>query len=136
MSTILKRLQITDAAMQNAAIRDQLGFELKQAAIKAMMKGIESPEWISYMSLFAENAEQLNRLTVLQPDEDSWLTESRAYMIANAICGADSTTRTSLRVDDDIDDNISNAADNTIVDPDHPNPPDGAVKRPFKIPQL
>ena len=133
MTTILKRLQKTDAAMQNAAIRDQLGFDLKRAAIKAMMNGIKSDEWISYMSLFAENAEQLNRLTVPQAGEDSWLTESRAYIIANAICGADSTTRTSLRVDDDIDDNINALADETIVDPDQPHG-NGAIVRPFKIP--
>jgi hypothetical protein len=135
VSTILKRLQITDAAMQKAAIRDQLGFDLKQAAIEAMMEGIQSPEWVSYMSLFAENTEQLNRLTVPQAGEDSWLTESRAYIIANAICGADSTTRTSLRVDDDIDDNINPQADGSIVDPvDGQDPPNGAVVRPFKIP--
>lgn len=133
MGTIKKRLQRTDAAMENAAIRDQLGFDLKHAAIKAMMKGIGSAEWTSYMSLFAENAEQLNRLTVPQENEDPWLRESRAYIVANAICGADSTTQTSLRVDNHIDDSLSAYADNTIVDPDEEHGED-AIVRPFKIP--
>ena len=134
MSTILERLKMTGTAMQNVAIRDKLGNDLKKAAIKAMMKGINSPEWVSYMSLFAENAEQLKRLTVPQPGEDTWQTESRAYIVANAICGADSTTRTRLRVADDIDAGINSMADGSIVDPveGQPPPPDKVV-RPFKI---
>ncbi|HEX5873603.1 MAG TPA: hypothetical protein VFY60_03085 [Pyrinomonadaceae bacterium] len=137
MSTILERLEMTGTAMQNAAIRDKLGNDLKKAAIKAMMNGIDSPEWVSYMSLFAENAEQLNRLTVPQPDEETWQTESRAYIVANSICGADSTTRTRLRVANDIDVGIISTADGSIVDPvDGQDPPDGAIVRPFSIPQV
>jgi hypothetical protein len=135
VSKILERLEMTGAAMQNAAIRDKLGNDLKKAAIKAMMKGINSPEWVSYMSLFAENAEQLKRLTVPQPGEDTWQSESRAYIVANAICGADSTTRTRLRVAKDIDVGIKDTADGSIVDPvEGQAPPAGKVVRPFKIP--
>lgn len=136
-NTILKRLQKTDRAMEDPLHRVQLGGKLKRAAIKAIMGGIGSDDWKAYMSLFADNVDQLNRLTVRKPDEDAWLAEARAYMVANAVCGADSTTRTSLRVDDDIDDGVSNAADAKIVDP----PPDGEpapagaeVIRPFVIP--
>lgn len=138
MSTILKRLQKTDVAMENPANRIQLGGKLKRQAIKAMMGGIGSDDWRAYMSLFADNIDQLNRLTVPQQGEDAWLPEARAYMVANAICGADSTTRTSLRVDDDIDDNVAVAVDGKIVDPP-PNgeqpPADAEVVRPFLIPE-
>lgn len=134
MANILKRLQKTDAAMDNPAHRVQLGFKLKEASIKAMMGGIGSDDWKAYMSLFADNVDQLNRLTVPQDGEDAWLPEARAYMVANAICGADSTTRTSLRVDDDIDDGVNNAADGSVVDPGQPAA-NGAIVRPFVIPE-
>lgn len=137
MSKILERLKMTDTAMQKEAIRVQLGFDLKRAAIKAMMEGIGSPEWTSYMSLFAENAEQLNRLTVRQPDDDQWKVESRAYIVANAICGADSTTRTSLRVANNIDHNINSLPDGSIVDPvEGELAPEGKIVRPFKLPEV
>src|SRR5690349_12633683 len=117
MSTILEKLKQTDAAMKNPANTVQLGLRLKQAAIKAMMAGIGSNQWKSYMSLFADNDEQLTRLTVPVENEDPWLPQSRAYIVANAICGADSTTRTSLRVDELIDENLVVNVDDTIRDP-------------------
>lgn len=132
--TILDRLKRTDAAMNDGAINDQLGLLLKQHAIRAMMAGIGKPDWEKYMSLFAENKEQLTRLTVPQDGEDAWLTESRAYIVANAICGADSTTQTSLRVDPGIAGNVNPNSNDTIVDPNvNPIPP-GAIVRPFTIP--
>ena len=137
MSTILDRLNQTAAAMNDAQFSDQLGFKLKQAAIEAMMAGIGSEKWKSYMSLFADNTEQLNRLTVRAQNEDLWLTESRAYMVANSVCGADSTTQTVLRVDALIDDNLTANSDNKIVDPvDGQAAPAGAIVRPFRIPTV
>lgn len=135
MSTIKDRLKQTGAAMNKAAFNVQLGFKLKQAAIEAMMAGIGSDAWKSYMSLFANNAEQLNRLTVRGENEELWLLESRAYMVANSICGADSTTQTSLRVDALIDDNINVESDDSIVDPVDGEPvAAGVIVRPFRIP--
>jgi hypothetical protein len=121
--------------MRDAQFTAQLGFKLKQAAIEAMMAGIGSDQWKSYMSLFADNTEQLNRLTVRAENEDLWLTESRAYMVANSICGADSTTQTVLRVDALIDDSLTANNNNEIVDPvDGQAAPAGAIVRPFRIP--
>src|ERR1044072_3468601 len=120
MSTILQRLNQTAVAMKKQEHKAKLGFQLKQASIKAMMAGIGSPEWKSYMSLFADNADQLTRLTVPVAKEDPWLAEARAYIVANSICGADSTTQTSLRVDALIDDNLNPNMDQSIVDPGHP----------------
>lgn len=138
MSSIKDRLDQTGAAMKTAEFRVQLGFKLKQAAIEAMMAGIGSPEWKSYMSLFADNTEQLNRLTVRAQNEELWMLESRAYMVANSICGADSTTQTSLRVDALIDDQLAVASDNQIIDPPENGAviPEGAIVRPFRIPKV
>ena len=137
MSTIVNRLEQTGAAMKIAEIRDQLGFELKQAAIDAMMGGIGSPEWKSYMSLFADNADQLTRLTVRADDDQLWLLESRAYMVANAICGADSTTQTRLRVDELIDTDLGIDPDDRIIDPvEGQQVAEGVIVRPFRIPQV
>ena len=119
--------------MKDAAVSDQLGLLLKQHAIKAMMAGIGKPDWTTYMSLFAENEKQLTRLTVPEAGEEAWITESRAYIVANAVCGADSTTQTSLRVDTEIDANVPNS-ERLVVDPDVNPIPDGAIVRPFRIP--
>ena len=137
MSTITDRLKQTGAAMKTAEFNDQLGFRLKRAAIEAMMAGIGSKAWTSYMSLFADNTEQLNRLTVRGENEELWLLESRAYMVANSICGADSTTQTSLRVDALINDEIQAESDGMIVDPvDGEAPGEGVIVRPFRIPKV
>ena len=137
MSTIKERLDQTGAAMKTAAFNVQLGFKLKQAAIEAMMAGIGSDAWDSYMSLFADNTEQLTRLTVRAVNEDLWLLESRAYMVANSICGADSTTQTGLRVDKLIDADLNVDSDNKIVDPvEGQAVAEGVIVRPFRIPKV
>jgi hypothetical protein len=134
MSKIMDRLKKTMTAMDNPNNTAGLGFALKDAAIKAMMGGRASTEYESYMSLFADNKEQLARLTAPIKDGDPpWLAESRAYMIANAVCGGDSTSQTGVRVQPGIDDNISDVADSKIVEPGQPKPADGIV-RPFVIP--
>ena len=133
MSTIRERLNQTGAAMNNAAFRVQLGMRLKQAAIEALTGGIGSEKWNEYMSLFASNQQQLTRLTVRAEGEDWRVTESRAYIVANAICGADSTTQTSLRVQGVIDADLAAGGDNTILEADQPDA-NGAIKRPFTIP--
>jgi len=123
--------------MKTAAFNVQLGFKLKQAAIEAMMAGIGSDAWDSYMSLFADNTEQLTRLTVRAVNEDLWLLESRAYMVANSICGADSTTQTGLRVDKLIDADLNVDSDNKIVDPvEGQAVAEGVIVRPFRIPKV
>ena len=138
MSSIKDRLDQAGAAMKTDQHKTQLGFQLKQAAIEAMMAGIGSKKWNEYMSLFADNTEQLNRLTVRAEGEQSWLLESRAYMVANSICGADSTTQTSLKVDALIDDGIQTEGANMIIDPPAPGEEvlPGAIVRPFRIPKV
>jgi hypothetical protein len=138
MSTILGRLKQTGAAMDTDEFRVPLGLKLKKAAIEAIMAGIGSKEWRSYMSLFADNADQLTRLTVRAENEDSLVLESRAYMVANSVCGADSTTQTSLNVNALIDAELVVVSDNQIIDPPENGEaiPDGVTVRPFRIPKV
>jgi hypothetical protein len=121
MSSIKDNLKKVEAAMLDVNKKVAFGFLIKNAAIDALMNGIGSAQGKAYMSLFADNEEQLTRLTV--PDQQSDLNyyrESRAYMVANAICGADSTTLTGTKVKD-LDANLPTAAD-------------GKIKKPFPIP--
>ena len=117
--SIIKNLEkVTEAVEADTARGGNLGFRLRNAAIDAIMGGIHSAEWKRYMSLFADNAAQLRRLTV--PDEQhdpGWLVESRAYIVSNAVCGANTTTRTAQNVREDIDDLLEDGADQTVVKP-------------------
>lgn len=66
-------------------------------AIAALLAGIGSPEWSTYMSQFVEDPEsslgvqQLGRLLAPANELDDDLNRRRAYMVSNAICGAAST---------------------------------------------
>jgi hypothetical protein len=101
-----------------------LGEKLGVLAVKAITGGIKSAEWKSYMSLFADNAAQLNLLTVPTDGEDSWLPQSRAYIVSNAVCAAGTNTQTGNRVDT----RMGTGLDET---------PDGTIDlRPFPIPEV
>lgn len=122
MSSIKDNLKKVEATMKDPTKNVAFGLSIKNAAIDAVTNGLDSPQGKAYMSLFADNEKQLTRLTVPDPQNDpTWYRESRAYMVANAICGADSTTLTGTKVKDGIDDNLPTAAD-------------GKVTKPFPIP--
>lgn len=94
---------------------------LSSAAVSALLKGINSTEWNKYMSLFADNAEQLRLLTVEDEDEPSWFRESRAYIVSNGVCGAGTTGHTKLNVLPEFGEGL-------------PDDPDGTIEKPFPIP--
>ncbi|MDQ3917269.1 MAG: hypothetical protein M3348_02095 [Acidobacteriota bacterium] len=111
--SILKNLQRVAAVV---AVDDlsggNFGELVKNAAIEAMVGGLGSQAGKKYMSLFADNAQQLARLTTPDPANDpDWLPQSRAYIMANAVCGTITGTRTQLNVNAKIDDNLSEAPD-------------------------
>jgi hypothetical protein len=67
--------------------------EVQELALAAINAGPGSDEWQTYMKLFAENEQQLNRLmakdgTQGQPNMD----RARAYLIADGPCGTDTVT--------------------------------------------
>ena len=118
----MDNLNKVETAMKDPTKKVAFGLLLKNAAIDAVMNGLGSPQGKAYMSVFADNEQQLTRLTVPDPQNDpNYYRESRAYMVANAICGADSTTLTGTKVKPGIDDNL-------------PIAPDGKVTKPFPIP--
>lgn len=123
--TILKNLQRVAAAVAlDELAGGTFGETVKNAGIAAIMGGINSPEWKTYMSLFADNAQQLNRLTTPDPQSDlNYYPQMRAYIVSNSVCGTITGTRTHLNVNTDIDDSL-------------PEEPDGSVTKPFPIPKV
>ncbi|MCI0486599.1 MAG: hypothetical protein L0229_08360 [Blastocatellia bacterium] len=82
---------------------------LSQKSIKAILAGSKSPEWKDCMLLIVgpDAPNQLARLTFEDDhSEQDWLKRNAAYIVANATCGTDTTTRTSQGVDDTIDQDL------------------------------
>lgn len=100
-----------------------LGRDLSNLAVDAITDGLGSPAWVKYMSLFADNKAQLERLTVQKPGEPGYLKRHRAYIVSNAVCDINTTTNTAAKVGEDIDLQLDAAVD-------------GQVVRPFVIPGL
>jgi hypothetical protein len=100
-----------------------LGKQLSLAAVAAITNGIKSEDWKKYMSLFADNKEQLERLTVPKPTDPDYLPLFRAYIVSNAVCDITTTTNTANKINADIDKDLNDAVDNQVA-------------RPFVIPGL
>lgn len=109
-----------------------LGLPLQGAAIDAAIAGRESEEWRRYMSIHASNEDQLKRLT--GQDElanESYVRESSAYMVGNAMCGGITPTGLPNFVDARIDEGLPDNTDPNFVrhidfDLAAPAPADGA----------
>ena len=124
--TIFKNLQrVAVAVAMDDLAGGNFGEMVKNAGIAAVMGGMNSAEWRAYMSLFADNAQQLTRLTTADPQTDpNYLPQTRAYIVTNSICGTLTGTRTHLNVkQEEIDDTL-------------PDEPDGSVTKPFPIPNV
>jgi hypothetical protein len=112
--SILKNLQKAHAAVAVDNVKGTppgtLGKALSNAAVKAITKGLGSNEWRSYMAIFADNAAQLERLTVQKPPglEDDYLPLLRAYVVSNSVCDIGTNTNTVNRVDARIDKDLVN----------------------------
>lgn len=120
MSSIKHNLAKVHVAVVNDTFNGgSFGRLLRAAAINAITKGMNTTEWNDYMSLFADNAQQLRRLTVEDPAEPGWFKESRAYIVSNAVCGADTTGQTGVNVRDEFSEDaaVPDAPDNTVVKP-------------------
>src|SRR5215831_3249059 len=81
-----------------------LGKKLSNAAVAAITSGINSPAGKAYMSLFADNLDQLERLTVAKANEDDYLPLFRAYIVSNSVCDVTTNTNTISRITAKIDD--------------------------------
>ncbi|MDQ3649484.1 MAG: hypothetical protein M3458_04240 [Acidobacteriota bacterium] len=116
--SIMKNLDKVHAAVVVDKMKGgNLGEQIGVLAVKAITGGIRSAEWKTYMSLFADNAEQLKRLTAETPGsagEEGWLPQTRAYIVSNAVCAAATNTFTSARVNSDVDGDLNETPDDTI----------------------
>lgn len=106
MASIKQNIKKVETAMADPAKKPSLGLVLKNAAVDAIMKGIGSDEWITYMSMFADNQEQLDRLTVVKNTDKPWLKEARAYIVSNSVCAPSTNTQT------------GNGIFNTVIEPE------------------
>ena len=137
MKIVERLLEVHLAVLRDTFNGGHLGKDISEAAIKAVTSGANSPDWEQYMSLFADNAAQLNRLKAPSPNEHSYFPKGRAYIAANGTCGADTNGFTGKGVEKTIDEQptLPDQPDGLIVDPPGPpDPPPGTVVRPFKIP--
>jgi len=118
MSIMSNLKNVAKAVKSDTSQGGNLGVRMRNAAIDAITGGIQSDAWAKYMSLFADNADQLRRLTVIDEQNDpNWIKESRAYIVSNAVCGANTTTDTSANVREEIDEGLVETEDDSIVKP-------------------
>ena len=127
----LKKVHAAVALDNAKAGGGKLGEDIGKLAVAAITGGIKSPAWRAYMSLFADNEEQLQRLiSDPPPDDESYLPRNRAYIVSNAVCAADTGTFVADRVVESeingADGSVNNVADGQFI----------ADNRPFDIPNL
>ncbi|MDX6385566.1 MAG: hypothetical protein QOK48_3139 [Blastocatellia bacterium] len=111
MGTILSNLNKVHVAVvldkfKHGEDKAEFAKDLAAAAIDAIMGGVHSDAWKLYMSLFADNEAQLALLTEPKDQEPSYLPTARAYIVANAVCGAGTTGQTAETVGPTVDCNL------------------------------
>jgi hypothetical protein len=89
--------------------------DVRNAAVKATRGGVSSLEWKTFMTIFADNPEQLERLTVKDGDPSlvgrEYILDSAAYMVGGSICTSETVAHLPHRIDDRIDEGLSDVAD-------------------------
>ena len=113
--TILDRLRQKEQEVKDDAT-GTVASDLQNKAVAAILAGVRSEEWKTYMQLFAENEDQLARLTATDASKDDpYMQRNLAYVVANAVCGAATTTETGSNVDESIDDGLLDDEDPGVV---------------------
>ncbi len=122
---ILKNLKRMHAAViaQQVNGDSPLGTALNNAAVPALLGGMGSKAFESYMAVFVDNPDQLARLTVQKAGEPFYVSQMRAYIVSNAICDITTTAFLNNRVDARID---GGQAGEPVV-PDASNDPNGEI---------
>lgn len=120
MKLFEKLLKLNDIVIDdrdNGIPPGRIGRDLSDAAVAAITGGIKSDDWKKYMSLFADNKEQLERLTIQKPvgEEPAYLKLFRAYIVSNAVCDITTTTNTAARIDGRLDAGLNDAVDEQFV---------------------
>lgn len=75
-------------AKRDEIIKDpSKGHTLREKAIAAVYKGIESDEWKAYMGEYGFDATELARMTNRTVEScDPYIDQARAYLLTNAVC--------------------------------------------------
>lgn len=93
-----------------------LGLPLQGAAIDAAIEGRASEAWRKYMSIHASNEDQLKRLTGKDAlANESYVRESSAYLVGNALCGGITPTGLPNFIDPRIDEDLPDSTDPNFV---------------------
>lgn len=139
--TLLNNLKKVRAAIADDSVTNDpspISSALNIAAMAAMFEGMPKGDntktkWADYMAIFCENSAQLTRLTVEDPNEDEYLKQMRAYIVADGICDPGTNFNIPMHVDPRID-GINGSITNPPVSP-APNDPGGAIKgrRPLEL---
>jgi len=67
----------------------QVAALLQEQSLAAILAGVNSEEWKTYMKNFASNPKQLARLTAQdETKDDPYMRKAIAYLVSNAGCGA------------------------------------------------
>jgi hypothetical protein len=124
---IMERVQyVKQVITDDFAANGTLGSDMQLLGVKALLKGRNSTEWSDFMRIFADNKEQLARLTgdtAIDPQaNEGWVKESSAYLVAGSPCGGMSPLHFDYLMDEDIDNGL-------------PVNPDGTIVRPIAIPE-
>ena len=102
---------VKDKEMGNGELAEALA----RLAVAAIMDGFGKPAWVKYMSIFADNTDQLKLLTEPQGDpEPDYLARVRAYLVANAVCAAGTNTATTNGISDAQKAQLKTSVNNTV----------------------
>ena len=117
MSSIFENAgKIHIAVVKDKEIKQgDLALALSKLAVQAITRGPGSDDWRQYMTLFADNQEQLALLTTPQEGEEFYVTKARAYLVSNAVCAAGTNTATTNGVEGEHFGGVTNnAPDDTV----------------------
>ena len=118
--SIRRNLERTEAAVAVDSFNGgDLADRISKAAVEAIMKGIGTHEWDKYMALFCDTKEELAQLTVVRRETDhDYMPKMRAYIVANAVCAADTGTETAAGVNESVEPSVGVAAPFGTDDPE------------------
>jgi hypothetical protein len=86
---------------EEADLTGQVAEKLQDEAIAAILGGLGSEAWTTYMKNFADTPEQLARLTAQDTAaNDDYMKKALAYLVSNAVCGIDTVTRLKDKLED------------------------------------
>lgn len=124
---IMERVQyVKKVITDDFAANGTLGSDMQKLGVEAMLNGRESPAWAEFMRIFADNEQQLARLTgdITKDSQanEGWVKETSAYIVAGTPCGGMSPLHFDYLMDEDIDNGL-------------PAEPDGKIVRPIAIPE-